>query len=361
MAIGMTTETELTEAVPRGTAIGIWLLVAAVLVFALAVLGGVTRLEHAGLSITQWKPLAGILPPLSAEAWEAEFAHYRQFPEFQQVHQGMDLAGFQYIFWFEYTHRLLARIVGVFIALPLLFLWLTRRIDRQLALRILGVVVLIGLQGALGWAMVASGLDERPDVSHYLLTAHLGLAVLIFGALLWLAFTQLVIPGDEWGVPISAGFRYATYVAAGLVYLLVLSGALVAGLDAGFDYNTFPKMDGRWIPPGLFPDNPLDSVVTVQFLHRWYGLFLGAYVVLLWGRSLDVRLPDEVRAMYRWLMLAFALQGVVGIATVVLGVPVALGALHQAGALIVFGIAVGTAYTVNNARVRPQAGIHIIP
>ena len=357
----VTSETDLTEAAPRGTALGLWLLAAAVLVFALAVLGGVTRLEHAGLSITQWKPLAGILPPLSAEAWEAEFAYYRQFPEYQLVHQGMDLAGFQYIFWFEYTHRLLARFVGVFVALPLLVLWLTRRIDRQLALRILGVVVLIGLQGALGWAMVASGLDERPDVSHYLLTAHLGMAVLIFASMLWLACTQMVVPGDEWGVRISTGFRVATYAAVALIYLLVLSGALVAGLDAGFDYNTFPKMDGHWIPPGLFPAHPLDSVVTVQFLHRWYGLFLGAFVVLLWGRSLDVRLPDDVRAMYRWLMLAFALQGVVGIATLVLGVPVPLGALHQAGALIVFGIAVVTAYTVSNARVRPQAGIHIIP
>lgn len=357
----VTSETDLTEAAPRGTALGLWLLAAAVLVFALAVLGGVTRLEHAGLSITQWKPLAGILPPLSAEAWEAEFAFYRQFPEYQLVHQGMDLAGFQYIFWFEYTHRLLARFVGVFVALPLLVLWLTRRIERQLALRVLGVVVLIGLQGALGWAMVASGLDERPDVSHYMLTAHLGMAVLIFASMLWLACTQIVVPGDEWGVRISTGFRAATYVAVALIYGLVLSGALVAGLDAGFDYNTFPKMDGRWIPLGLFPEHPLDSVVTVQFLHRWFGLLLGAFVVLLWGRSLDVRLPYDVRAMYRWLMLAFALQGVVGIATLLLRVPVLLGALHQAGALIVFGIAVATAYTVTNARVRPQAGIHIIP
>jgi cytochrome c oxidase assembly protein subunit 15 len=361
MEIGATTETDLADAPPRHVSLGVWLAAAAILVFALAVLGGVTRLEHAGLSITQWKPLAGILPPLSVEAWEAEFAHYQQFPEYQLVHRGMDLAGFQYIFWFEYTHRLLARIVGAFVLVPLIFLWMTGRIERPLALRVLGVAVLIGLQGALGWAMVASGLDERPDVSHYLLTAHLGLAVLIYAGLLWLACTQLITAGDQWGVPVSGGFRMATYLGVALVYVLILSGALVAGLDAGFDYNTFPKMDGRWLPAGLFPEKPLDSAVTVQFLHRWYGLLVGAFVVLLWGRSLDVRLPDAVRATYHGLLLAMALQGAIGIATLLLAVPLLLGALHQAGALIVLGLGVLAAYSVANARVRPPAGIHVIP
>jgi cytochrome c oxidase assembly protein subunit 15 len=171
----------------------------------------------------------------------------------------------------------------------------------------------------------------------------------------------LVAPGDQWGVPVSRGFRYATYGAVAILYLLVLSGGMVAGLDAGFDYNTFPKMDGRWIPPGLFPPQPFDSVVTVQFLHRWLGVLVGVYVVFLWGRSLDVRLPDEARSLYRWLLLVMALQGALGIATLLLAVPVALGALHQAGALIVLGIAVAAAYAVTNARVRPDPGIHVIP
>lgn len=367
MAIGSTTESEgrsedLTDAGgQQRVSVGVWLLICAALVFGVAVLGGVTRLEHAGLSITQWEPLAGILPPLSAAEWETEFAYYRQFPEYQLVHQGMDLAGFKYIFWFEYTHRLLARLVGVVFAIPLLFFWLTKRIEGAFAAKLVVVLVLGGLQGALGWYMVSSGLVERPDVSHYRLTAHLGLAVLLYAALIWFACSMLVPADDEWGVQVSRGFRYATYGSVALLYLLVLSGGMVAGLDAGFDYNTFPKMDGRWIPPGLFPPQPFDSVVTVQFVHRWFGVFVAAYIVFLWGRSVDLRLPDEVRGSYRWLLLMMAAQGALGIATLLLAVPVALGAIHQAGALIVLGIGVAVAYAVTNARLRPQPGIHVLP
>ncbi len=360
MAIGITEDVEATAPEPR-VAVGVWLLICAAMVFAVAVLGGVTRLEHAGLSITSWEPLAGILPPLTHAAWEAEFAYYKQFPEYQLVHQGLDLAGFQYIFWFEFSHRLLARLIGVAFAVPLLFFWLTRRIDGRTAAKFAVVLVLGGLQGALGWYMVASGLVDRPDVSHYRLTAHLGLAVILYMTLLWLAFSVLFPPQEDWGAPIAAGFRYAAYAGVAVVYLLILSGGLVAGLDAGFDYNTFPKMDGRWIPTGLFPPNPLDSIVTVQFLHRWGGILVAAYLVFLWGRSLDVRLTDGVRGVFRWLLIAMAIQGSLGIATLLLVVPVPLGALHQAGALVVLGIMVGGAYMASSARVRPVTGIHILP
>ena len=361
MMIGMVSESEEAEGAPRPVIVGVWLLLCALMVFAVAVLGGVTRLEHAGLSIPSWEPLAGILPPLTAEVWAEEFAYYRQFPEYQMVHQGLDLAGFQYISWFEYTHRLLARAIGVVFALPLLFFWLTHRIEGAFAAKLVVVLVLGGLQGVLGWYMVSSGLVDRPDVSHYRLTAHLGLAVILYATLLWFAFSVFVTPPGEWGVRVSVGFRLATYFGVALVYILILSGGLVAGLDAGFVYNTFPKMGGQWIPPGLLPPNPLDSIVSVQFLHRWGGVVVAAYLIFLWGRSLDVRVPPDVRGIYRWLLIVIAIQGGLGITTLLMAVPVPLGAIHQAGALVVLAVMIGAAYAATHARVRPEAGIHILP
>ena len=351
---------DLSEPQPR-RAVGVWLFVCAAWVFAVAVLGGLTRLEHAGLSITAWKPLAGILPPLSVEAWEAEFANYRRFPEYQQVHQGLDLAGFKYIFFYEYTHRLLARSLAVAIAVPLLFFWLTKRIDGRFAAKLAGLVVLVGLQGALGWYMVSSGLVDRPDVSHYRLTSHLGLAVVLFGLLIWFGLEALRTPIEDWGVPVSLGLRYTTYGGVVMIYLLILSGGFVAGLDAGLDYNTFPKMDGRWLPPGLFGEHPFESIVTVQFVHRWLGVLVAAYVVLLWGASLDTRVPDEARPFYRALLFMIAVQGMLGLGTLLMRVPLSLAALHQAGALVLLALAIAAAHTVTYARVRPPPGIHILP
>ena len=359
----MTTQTatqDLTETQPqRGVAV--WLFLCAAWVFAVAVLGGLTRLEHAGLSIVQWKPLAGILPPLNAEQWAAEFENYKRFPEYLQVHTGLDLAGFKYIFFFEYSHRLLARFLGFAILVPLLFFWLSKRIDGRQALRYGGLVVLVGLQGALGWYMVSSGLVDRPDVSHYRLTSHLGLAVILFGLLVWFGLEALRTQHDEWGVPVAASLRFASWGAVALIYLLILSGGFVAGLDAGFDYNTFPKMDGRWLPPGLFPDNPLESIVTVQFIHRWFGVVVAAYLVLLWGISSDTRVPDEARPMYRALLIMIAVQGALGLGTLLMVVPLSLAALHQAGALGLLALAIAAAHGVTFARVRPPPGIHILP
>lgn len=346
---------------PQSRAVGFWLLFCAAWILAVTVFGGLTRLEHAGLSIPSWEPLAGVLPPLSQAEWEAEFGHYRQFPEYLQIHVGMDLAGFQYIFWFEYTHRMLARFLGAAILLPLIFFWGTGRVDGRFALKGVALLVLVGLQGALGWYMVASGLVDRPDVSHYRLTAHLGLAVILYGVILWVALQALAPPPPEWGEPAPAGFLLAAFAAVGLVYTLILSGGLVAGLDAGFAYNTFPKMDGYWLPPGLSPENPFASVVTVQFLHRWAGVLVAAYLILLWGRALDARISAGSRAAFHALFVAIGVQGLLGVATLLLAVPLSLGALHQAGALILLGVAIVAAFLTNRSRVRPAVGIHILP
>ena len=305
--------------------------------------------------------LPGILPPLNTAQWAAEFENYKQFPEYALVHQGLDIAGFKYIFFFEYSHRLLARFLGFAILVPLLFFWLSRRIEGKQALRYGALVVLVGLQGALGWYMVASGLVDRPDVSHYRLTSHLGLAVILFSILVWFGLEALRAPTDNWGVPVSATLRYASWGAVVLVYVLILSGGFVAGLDAGFDYNTFPKMDGHWLPPGLFPENPFDSIVTVQFVHRWFGVVVAAYIVLLWGIARDTRLPEEARPRYTALLFMIAVQGALGLGTLLMVVPVSLAALHQAGALVLLVLAIMAAHGVTFARVQPPPGIHVLP
>ena len=330
------------------------------MVFAMTVLGGLTRLTHSGLSIVTWEPLAGILPPLSPGAWLAEFENYKQFPEYRKINQGMSLDGFKAIFWFEYTHRLLGRMIGLVFAIPFAYFLIAGKVDRGLGLRLAGVFVLGGLQGLLGWYMVMSGLVDRPDVSHYRLTAHLGLAVIIYGTLIWLALSVLVPAPDAWGDGPARGFRTATYASAGAAFLLILSGGLVAGLDAGFAYNTFPKMDDAWIPPGMM-DDPFGNLTTAQFLHRWLGPAMAVLVILVWGRALDIRLPFPALAAHHLLLASLGGQGAIGIATLVLVVPVPLASLHQAGALVVFTIAIAAAYLTGQAKLRPAPGIQVSP
>ncbi len=343
-----------------GRQIGIWLVICAVMVFAMTLLGGLTRLTHSGLSIVTWEPLAGILPPLSLDAWQAEFENYKQFPEFQKINQGMSLAGFKAIFWFEFSHRLLGRTIGLVFAIPFAYFLIARKVDWRLGLRLTALFVLGGLQGLMGWYMVMSGLVDRPDVSHFRLTAHLGLAVIIFGYMIWLALSVLMPPDGVWGKRPPRGFRVATYTGVVAAFILILSGGLVAGLDAGFAYNTFPKMDGAWIPAGLMVD-PLSNLAAVQFLHRWLGPAMAVLVILVWGRALDLRLARRALAAHYALLLSLAAQGAIGILTLVLVVPLPLASLHQAGALIVFTLALTAAYFTDQAKLPPAPGIEVLP
>jgi len=339
--------------------IGIWLLICAVMVFAMTVLGGMTRLTHSGLSIVTWEPLTGILPPLSPEAWAEEFENYKQFPEYQKINMGMSLAGFKAIFWYEFSHRLLGRTIGLVFALPFVYFLMKRRVDRRLGIHLGALFVLGGMQGVLGWYMVSSGLVDRPDVSHYRLTAHLGLAVVIYGYMIWLAMVVLLPSARPWGEPPPVGFRVATLAIAASAFILILSGGLVAGLDAGFAYNTYPTMDGAWVPAGMLTD-PLGNITTVQFLHRWLGPSMAILVVLVWGRGLDLALPRRAMAAHYWLVVTLAAQGATGIGTLLLVVPVPLASFHQAGAMVFFTVAIVAAFLTDQARFEPTPGIKVL-
>lgn len=321
-----------------------WLLACAAMIFAMVVIGGVTRLTESGLSIVEWRPVTGALPPLSDAAWQAEFQKYQQFPEYQKINRGMTLAEFKNIFWWEYVHRLWGRLIGIVFLAPFLFFWLTGRIEPGMRRRLVFIFLLGGLQGALGWYMVRSGLVDRPDVSQYRLAAHLGLAVAIYGFILWTAWGMAAARGRAGPAgPIGA-------VTAGLLFVAILAGAFVAGIDAGRDYNTWPLMDGRFVPDGYGSLSPwwrnlFENVAAVQFNHRWLAGLVVLHAVLLWRRmeKMDVR----AKRAGRLVLAAVFGQAALGIATLLLAVPIALGALHQAGAMILF-----TAVLWANHRIR---------
>ena len=317
-----------------------WLLALAGLVLAMVVLGGITRLNHAGLSIVDWRPLIGVLPPFGEEAWQALFADYKRFPEYQEINLGMTLGEFKDIFWLEYAHRLLGRVVGIAFALPFIWFLVRRAFDRPLALKTLAIGILGGLQGLLGWYMVKSGLVDRPDVSPYRLAAHLGLAVLIYGCLLWVALGLLMGEARE-RIQRTSRWRGALWAATGLVFVTILSGAFVAGNDAGLAYNTFPLMADAIVPPDIFLIEPLwrnffETVPLVQLDHRLLAMLTALVLVLIWAAALRWLGPVRARGALHAAAVAVLVQFVLGIATLLTFVPVPLGAAHQVGAMAVF-------------------------
>ena len=317
-----------------------WLLVCAALVFLVVVVGGVTRLTRSGLSIVDWQPLIGVLPPLSEGDWQALFAKYRETPEYRLVNFGIDLEGFQRIFWWEYVHRLLARLVGLAFLLPLVWLHVRRKLERPLAWKLWGIFALGALQGLMGWLMVKSGLIDDPKVNPVRLTLHLGLALAIFSAELWIALGLLAPRG-------ARGSRLAAVLPL-VVFAMALSGGMVAGLRAGAAYNTFPLMNGHVVPPEILMLEPwwqnfLYNMATVQFVHRGFFWLLALLVPIAWWRR---RATPAANA----LLLAFALQAALGVATLLAGVPVALGAAHQGGAVLVLAAALWNAHSRLAAR-----------
>lgn len=337
-----------------GRSIAVWLLVCAALVFAMVVVGGVTRLTHSGLSIVEWQPLVGTLPPLTEAAWLETFEKYKQTPEYNLVNKGMSLGAFKGIFWWEYVHRLLGRFIGVAFLLPLVWFWWRGRIDRPLGWKLVGVFALGGLQGAMGWYMVASGLVDEPRVSHFRLTAHLGIAFLIFGAMLWIALDLLWPRGDRAKADTSAPMRLAT-VAAALVFLQVLAGGLVAGIRAGKAYNTFPLMNGHAVPPELFMLEPwwlnfFNNMATVQFDHRLLAWALLLVAPWLWWQVRRSANDARARLAASLLLGLVVAQFALGVATLLAAVPVGLGAAHQGVAVLVFGAALFVAHALRDAR-----------
>lgn len=335
---------------PRPRAVSNLLFLVAGLVFAMVVVGGITRLTESGLSITEWRPVTGAIPPLSHDDWVRAFELYQQTPEYRQINgpAGMGLEQFKSIYWWEYVHRLLGRLVGLVFALPLLWFWARREIPARYGWKLAGLFVLGGLQGALGWYMVVSGLAQRTDVSHLRLSAHLLLALVIMGALIWVALDlrRLARTGDDRPARLTG---LSTAVLAVLA-LQVLLGAWVAGLNAGQVSNSWPLMDGRFFPPGVDWSHGIlwaaaNDPFLVHFLHRWWAWAVVAALVVLARR---VRRP--VRAASIAIHSAFGTQILIGIATVIEGVPLLLAALHQAVGALVVAAAVWGAHVEGSVR-----------
>lgn len=330
-----------------------WLFIVAAMVGFMVVLGGATRLTESGLSMVSWRPFTGWFPPLTEAEWMAVFQDYRHYPEYQQINQGMSLAEFKGIFWLEYLHRLWGRLIGLAFALPFAVFFLIGWIRGAFAWRCLGLLVLGGSQGVMGWYMVKSGLVDQPDVSQYRLAAHLGLAFIIAGLLVW---TGLAVRFDRLRqrnhLSLTRLSRSSLGILAVIAFLfvVVLSGALVAGLNAGMIYNTFPMMAGQLPPPDYLSMQPVwrnifEDIPSVQFHHR--VLAIAALCAVLWIVWREWRTPGMAGLGAKLTGFAVIGQVILGIATLLLVVPIPLAVAHQGGALIVFLCLIWLAFFVN--------------
>lgn len=340
-------------------AVAVWLLACCGMLAVMVLLGGLTRLTHSGLSMVEWEPIIGILPPVTEAEWTRFFELYKRTPEYLKVNHGMSLAEFQGIFWLEYIHRVWGRLIGIVFLVPLLWLGLTGRLGRHLVPRLTGLFLLGAAQGGMGWFMVKSGLVDNPAVSHYRLTAHLALAFLIHAWMFRMALD--VLAGHRGHVdPLSHGGARRADAVVGWLWLLtalvvvtLLWGGLVAGLRAGLIYNTWPLMEGHLIPGGLFEAGAIaafEDIKTVQFVHRGLGeltllLALGGWV---WARR---RLGDELPGVVNAVAIMAAVQLSLGVATLVLVVPVSLASMHQMGAMVLFTLCL---WAIHEVRLRSR-------
>jgi cytochrome c oxidase assembly protein subunit 15 len=370
-------------AAPNLRPVAVWLLCCCAMIFAMVVIGGVTRLTLSGLSITEWQPVTGTIPPLSETAWAAEFEKYREIPQYRLMNSGMSLVQFQTIYWWEYVHRLWGRLIGVAYLLPFVYFLARGRIPRRLAWPLAGIFALGAAQGALGWWMVKSGLAERVDVSQYRLVAHLLLALAIYSVTLWIALGLLrarssapaptlpfaaraeraapetaaanSLPRKRGRVGVGAYWRRASEGVIALVALTIAAGGFVAGLKAGLTYNTFPLMDGSFVPAGYaqlepFVSNWFENVAAVQFDHRVLATTTAAAVLLVWLAGQRAALPRPARLALHALLAAAVLQFGLGVATLLLVVPIPLAATHQAGAVLLLTSGIVLRHTLSRPR-----------
>jgi cytochrome c oxidase assembly protein subunit 15 len=336
----------------QSRAVALWLFLTAALVFDMVVVGGVTRLTGSGLSITEWKPIMGALPPMNAADWNDAFEKYKAIPQYQQVNAGMSLGEFQGIFWWEWAHRFLGRFIGVVFAVPFAVFLILRRLPMRLIGRCAVLLALGGLQGLIGWWMVSSGLSERIDVAPERLTVHLGLALVIFMGLIW---TGLEAWNGEETSRSPIGWSRAAAVLLGVVFLQCLLGGLVAGAKAGFVYTDWPMMNGGFLPPVDWGQGGLAFLhdqALVQFNHR-----ILAYLLLAGGTVYAVqawrwRLAEGLGASAFVVAAALWLQALLGVMTLIHAVPLWLGALHQAGAALVLAAATVNLWMVRRSQPR---------
>ena len=318
---------------PQPRTLGIWLLVVATLVFLIVVVGGITRITESGLSITEWKPISGILPPLNDAEWAAEFDNYKRIPQYTAFNLHMTLDGFKEIFFWEYVHRLLARGIGAVLAVVMFVAWWRRAVPAGYGWRMIGIFALGGMQGAIGWWMVYSGLSERTEVSHIRLAVHLLAALTIFSALVWTALDLFRLARDPAARP--ARPSAIGLVALGILAVQIMLGAFVAGLRAGYAFSTWPKMGEDWFPQGgwnavLGLANLWDNPLVVQFVHRWWAWVAAIAALILARRAMATGIKGPVHAIATFLTL----QILLGVATLLTGVDIVVAVAHQGVAVL---------------------------
>ncbi|MBP01750.1 MAG: heme A synthase [Rhodospirillaceae bacterium] len=333
----------------------VWLIICYSAIFIMIVLGGATRVTGSGLSMVVWEPLK-LLPPISDAQWSIEFARYQKFPEFKIINSWMEINDFKKIFWLEYIHRLWGRIIGVLFVVPFFWFMYKKTITGPLMWQLWTILGLGCAQGLMGWFMVASGLVNKPDVSQYRLAAHLALAIVLLGYILWLVIALkpyksmqsniLQGPKDRWLVT-AAKFNVCA------IFVVMISGAFVAGLDAGKIYNTFPLMDGQIVPAGIYDMSPwylnwFENVMTTQFNHRFLALTLTLIIIIGWWHIINANYTPEIKKLAFFLVLCIVLQALIGVATLLLIVPKWLALGHQTSGLILFSLSVAIASRLNS-------------
>jgi heme a synthase len=333
----------------------IWLFICCATIFSMVILGGVTRLTGSGLSMVEWAPLMGILPPLSQTEWLETFTLYKSSPEFKLINFAMDLNGFKSIFWFEYSHRVLGRFIGILFFFPMVFFFFKGWVSASLKPKLIAMFILGGLQGLMGWYMVKSGLVNNPHVSQYRLTAHLSLALIVYAYIFWMALSLYFQNDENLNKESNIGTLKPRSIYLSLfVFITALSGGFVAGLKAGHAYNTFPLMNGQLIPDGLFSLNPVwanffENVTTVQFDHRLLATALFISIISFYIVAIRKNPPARVKLGLHLMLAMLFVQVTLGISTLLLHVPVALAASHQGGALVLFTLVLFVAHQIRRA------------
>ncbi len=336
----------------------VWLCLVCVLIYSTILIGGYTRLTESGLSMVDWKPISGVIPPLTDAQWDDEFRLYQQYPEYSVVHPDMDIDGFKKIFFIEYFHRLVGRVIALVFIVPFVYFWARGYLKMNLVVRLSAVFVLGAMQGLLGWYMVKSGLVDNPAVSQYRLTAHLSLAVVLYAYVLWLAFSSM-----GWCAPPHQGKKFSAMRCVSLwclamVVLMQVSGGFMAATHAGFIMNTFPDMNGVWLPQQLLSLSPVwrnlfENVVTIQFLHRWLALAAVVSVAALWFYRFTIE-QRRIKVMLDISLAAVILQASLGIMTLLSAVQLNLALAHQAGFVLLLSILVLVYRVASPVRQTPQ-------
>ena len=330
---------------PKNNEVSNWLLLIALMVLIMVLIGGITRLTGSGLSMVEWRPLMGFLPPMSTEEWIRVFSLYKKSPDFIEINNAISLSDFKEIFWWEYIHRLWGRLIGIAFVIPFLWFLFKGLINKSLAPRLLLLFILGGAQGVLGWYMVKSGLVDKPEVSQYRLAAHLVFALVLYLGLIWTAL-ELRYPKSENSQPHQTyrSLKALAQLIFVFVFITIFSGALVAGTDAGFYFNTFPLMDGSLIPENYFPQpwyvSAFEDIATVQFHHRALAIITFIIAVITWWYSRGTMLEKRAQMAANILIIIALAQVTLGISTLVLGVPVSLAALHQTFAVLLLSASV---------------------